>query len=66
MIEGYPEEDIHRGTRYATSPLTGTTYLVTEWVEKGEGRLVAIKKEEVVPAIVEIVSAITEVDEEAA
>lgn len=35
------------GERYMTSPLTGTTYRVTKWVDTGDGKAVALEKEEI-------------------
>jgi hypothetical protein len=45
-IQGYPKEEVESGERIVESPLTGTTYRVTKWVEKGDGRIVALEKEE--------------------
>jgi len=48
MTEPYSEEEIQTGERYAQSPLTGTLYRVTEWVEVGpDDKIVAISKEAV-------------------
>lgn len=44
-IQGYPEEDIETGERIMESPITGNRYRVTKWVDKGEGKAVAIEKE---------------------
>jgi len=41
------EEDIQRGERYARSPITGTYYRVTAWVEYGGRKIRAVNKEEV-------------------
>lgn len=31
--------------RYMKSPITGKTYRVTEWLDKGDGKFVALEKE---------------------
>lgn len=31
--------------RYMKSPITGKTYLVTKWIDKGDGKFVALEKE---------------------
>lgn len=46
-IQGYPAEDVEEGERVAHSELTGTTYLVTRWVDKGDGKMIALKKTEI-------------------
>lgn len=46
-MEDYPEDDIKTGVKFLRSPITDTLYRVTKWVDKGEGRFVAIEKEEV-------------------
>jgi len=38
-------ERIETGKRVMQSSKTGTVYLVTKWVSKGEGKYVAIEKE---------------------
>lgn len=38
-------ERIETGKRVLQSSKTGTVYLVTKWISKGEGKYVAIEKE---------------------
>lgn len=42
--QGFRESEIQTGERIAVSPVTGQRYLVTRWVEHGEGRLTALAK----------------------
>lgn len=44
--EDYPDEQVETGERVMQSPVTGTEYLVTKWVEKSDGRAIALEKEE--------------------
>lgn len=44
-VQGHPKEDIETGERIMESPLTGNTYRVTKWVDKGDGKVVALEKE---------------------
>jgi len=43
---GVPKEDIETGERISRSPMTGTWYKVTKWVDLGDGKLKALEKEE--------------------
>ena len=43
--QGHPVEDIETGEKIMQSPLTGNTYKVTKWVDKGDGKFVALEKE---------------------
>jgi hypothetical protein len=47
MCDGYELEQTETGIRYAKSPLTGTYYRVTEWEDRGDGKIVAEQKHEV-------------------
>lgn len=40
---GYP---VMRGERYAQSPLTGNWYRLTRWEDRGDGKFVAIAKQQ--------------------
>jgi hypothetical protein len=40
-------DDVEQGERYAKSPLTGNFYRVTAWVDRGDGKITAVTKEEV-------------------
>lgn len=40
-------EDVEHGIRYAKSPMTGTYYRVTAWVDHGDGKIQAREKHEV-------------------
>lgn len=40
-------EDVETGARIAYSALTDTTYLVTKWVDQGDGDIVSLEKEEI-------------------
>lgn len=42
--QGFCPHEIETGERYAESELTGNTYLVTKWAEKGDGRMVSLRK----------------------
>ena len=46
LEQGYPEDQIEEGERIMESPITGEKYLVTKWVEKPDGRAIALEKEE--------------------
>ena len=39
--------DIETGIRYAKSPMTGTYYRVTKWIDHGDGKIQAREKHEV-------------------
>lgn len=41
------DDDVKDGERYAQSELTGQWYRVTRWVEKGDGKIRALQKEEI-------------------
>lgn len=43
---GYP---VYEGERYAKSPVTDNTYVVTKWEDRGDGRMVAKRKTEIDP-----------------
>lgn len=43
----YSEDEIEEGEKYLRSPMTGQWYRVTRWVDKGDGKFVAISKDEV-------------------
>lgn len=43
-VEGFAPEQIESGRRLFVSPITSEPYLVTSWVDKGDGRFVAIEK----------------------
>jgi hypothetical protein len=43
----FDEDDVEEGERIATSPITGTTYLVRRWIEESDGKIIAIDKEPV-------------------
>lgn len=43
--DGYHPDLIETGERIMTSPVTDTVYRVTKWVDKGDGRVVALEKE---------------------
>ena len=45
LIQGHDPSDVETGEKYLESPLTGNTYRVTKWVDKGEGKFIAIEKE---------------------
>jgi hypothetical protein len=49
MFRGYPVDEIETGEKVMQSPITGDTYRVTMWVEKGADRVIALEKEEVSP-----------------
>lgn len=45
LPEGYDESDVVEGHRLSISPITGTVYLVTRWIEPDDdGRLIALSK----------------------
>jgi predicted RNA-binding Zn-ribbon protein involved in translation (DUF1610 family) len=44
-VEGYPADQVEEGERIMESPITGETYRVTKWVEKNDGRAIALEKE---------------------
>lgn len=46
----YCDSCLSTGEKIMESPVTGTTYRVTKWIDKGEGRCVAVQKEEIDPA----------------
>lgn len=46
-IKGYPEDEVKTGERVCESPITGEMYRVTQWVEKGEDRVIALEKEKI-------------------
>lgn len=46
-VQGHCPDEIQTGERISHSEMTGKTYRVTKWVEKGEGKIVALQKEEV-------------------
>lgn len=39
------EDEVEDGERFARSPITGTVYRVTRWIEQDDGRIVALEKE---------------------
>ena len=39
--------DVERGERVTRSPITGAFYLVTRWIDHGDGKLRALDKEEI-------------------
>lgn len=41
----YDSENIETGTRLMRSPLTDTVYLVTRWVDSGDGKARSLEKE---------------------
>jgi len=43
--DGYHPDLVETGERIMESPVTDTTYRVTKWVDKGDGRVVALEKE---------------------
>jgi hypothetical protein len=43
--QGYPNDQIETGEIHKQSPITGDLYRVTKWVDKGDGRIVALEKE---------------------
>lgn len=45
--QGYPVEDIETGEKILTSPITGHRYRVTRWVNKGDGKFVALEKQRI-------------------
>lgn len=40
-------QDVENGVRYAASPITDNIYRVTDWEERGEGRIISKTKEPV-------------------
>jgi hypothetical protein len=40
-------EEVVRGERVARSPITGCFYLVTKWIDHGDGKTTALRKEEI-------------------
>ena len=40
-----PDQQIESGTRVLQSPTTGIVYRVTKWIDKGDGKYVAVEKE---------------------
>lgn len=46
---GYHESQIREGEIVRESPITGETYRVTKWVDKGDDRIVALEKEKLRP-----------------
>jgi hypothetical protein len=46
-VVGVTDSGTESGVCYAKSPLTGNWYRVTEWEKRGDGKIVAEKKEEV-------------------
>lgn len=44
---GHYVKDIEYGERIIESPLTDAKYRVTRWVEKGDGKIDALKKEKI-------------------
>jgi len=45
LEDQYPDDQIKEGERIMVSPITGTEYRVTRWVEKADGRAIALDKE---------------------
>lgn len=45
--QGFCPHEIETGERISESPLTGETYRVTKWVDRGEGGIIALHKERV-------------------
>lgn len=43
--EQYHESEIRTDPITQQCPVTGQTYRVTEWVDRGDGRIVALEKE---------------------
>lgn len=44
VAQGVPENHIRTGERELISPLTGRPYIVTKWVDLGDGRFKALRK----------------------
>ena len=44
-FEGYHESQVETGEIIRESPITGEQFRVTRWVDKGDGRIVALEKE---------------------
>lgn len=47
LYRGYPVEEIETGNRIMESPVTGQRYRVYAWVEREDGRAIALQKTEV-------------------
>lgn len=45
--QGFCPYEIETGERFMESELTGETYRVTRWVERGEGKVISLQKEPV-------------------
>jgi len=45
--QGYCPYKIETGERIVRSEVTDTVYRVTKWVDKGDGRLLSLHKEEI-------------------
>lgn len=43
-------EEVVRGERVARSPISGCFYLVTKWIDHGDGNITALQKEEITDA----------------
>jgi len=43
--EKYHEDEVKEGEIVKKSPITGDLYRVTRWVERGEGRVIALENE---------------------
>ena len=43
--QGHPVDEIEEDEKILESPMTGNVYRVTKWVDKGDGKFVAIEKE---------------------
>lgn len=46
--QDYPDGDIQTGEKILESPITGNLYRVTKWVERGEGKFIALEKSTVI------------------
>jgi len=57
-------DEVETGERYAKSPMTGTWYRVTKWVDHGDGKIQARAKTEVAKSEVpdEVVAALEDGD----
>jgi hypothetical protein len=40
-------EEVQQGERVARSPISGCFYLVTKWIDHGDGNITALQKEEI-------------------
>jgi hypothetical protein len=58
-------DEVETGERYAKSPMTGTWYRVTKWIDHGDGKIQARAKTEVERSEVpdEVVAALDEGDQ---